>query len=298
MLSDTQVQPLIKRLGEKGYRERIGMLQKYGGKWELSDVEFQPSLSGNNLIFFAISKKYGKVIFKILLNHGFDKEISALRLFQGRNFCKLYEYSLEDKVFIMEHIIPANTLYEGTTREERIAVVADIFKQLHKRRLPDVVFPTYSEWLTYGKNGTKNRKDCEHLRPYLEKAEHMIGDISKTYARKLLLHGDLHHENILKNETGGYTVIDPKGVIGDPVFDLSRFILDEFRDDLTAEPREEIVAFVRSLGNRVEIPYKVLLQCLYVETVIWLFREELAKGESLEECDFLIANMKVAYELV
>jgi streptomycin 6-kinase len=27
-----------------------------------------------------------------------------------------------------------------------------------------------------------------------------------------------------------YTIIDPKGVIGDPVFDISRFILNEFHD--------------------------------------------------------------------
>lgn len=52
------------------------------------------------------------------------------------------------------------------------------------------------------------------------------------------------------------------------------------------------------IGKSVGIPYEILLQCLYVETVIWLFREELAKGESLDECDFLIANMKVAYELI
>ena len=32
------------------------------------------------------------------------------------------------------------------------------------------------------------------------------------------------------------------------------------------------------------IPFGILLRCLFIETVIWLFREELANGESLEEC--------------
>lgn len=34
------------------------------------------------------------------------------------------------------------------------------------------------------------------------------------------------------------------------------------------------------------------------ETVIWLFREQLAAGESLEECAGLIENMKTADELL
>ena len=149
-----------------------------------------------------------------------------------------------------------------------------------------------------GKEETKNRTDCEELRPYLESAERMLKDICQKYSRNVLLHGDLHHENILKNENGGYTVIDPKGVVGDPVFDLSRFILDEFRDNLVSEPKEIVLDFVKNLGADVGIPPETLLRCLYIETVIWLFREELATGESLEECEQLITNMKTAYEFV
>ena len=117
----------------------------------------------------------------------------------------------------------------------------------------------------------------------------MSENIDKFYISRLA--------NILKNEKGGYTVIDPKGVIGDPVFDLSRFILDEFRDDLTSEPKGAVVDFVQKLGDGVGIPCAILLRCLFIETVIWLFREELANGGSLEENRQLVTNMKMAYEL-
>ena len=303
MLTDMQAERFLKRLGAERYKERIGMVEKYRKQWELSAIEFKAELSNNNLIFFADSKQHGKVIFKILLNNNldidFDDEILALKLFQGENFCKLYAYSLEDRVYVMERIAPADTLYESASRNERIKIAGEIFRELHKTGgLPEGMFPTYTEWFEAGKEGTKNRKDCEGLYPYLKSAERMLADISKTYSRRFLLHGDLHHENILKNETGGYTVMDPKGVIGDPVFDLSRFILDEFRDDLTAEPKDVIIDFVQKLGDSAGVPCEVLLRCLYIETVIWLFREELANGESLEECGQLIANMKTAYGFV
>lgn len=298
MLTDIQAQRFIKRIGAESYNERIGMVAKYQRLWGLSAIEFKPELSNNNLIFHAVSQRYGQVILKILITfNGFDNEILALKSFQGRNVCKLYEYSFEDNVYIMERIVPARTLYESAPRNERIRIAGEIFKGLHKPDAPDRTFPTYAEWLETGKEGTKHRKDCAGLRQYLAFADRMLADLRAQYPRELLLHGDLHHENILMNEHGGYTVTDPKGVIGDPAFDLSRFILDEFRDDLTSEPEEAIIDFVRRLGDSAGIPCEVLLRCLFIETVIWLFREELAGGESLEECRQLIANMKVAYEL-
>lgn len=296
MPTDIIAERFLKKLGAERYNERIRVVEKYRKLWELSEIEFQKSLSTNSLIFYAVSKQYGRVILKALINNGFDKEILACKLFQGENFCKIYEYSLEDQVYIMERIMPADTLYESAPRNDRIKIVGRIFKGLHKTDIPDSAFPTYSEWFEAGKEGTKNRKDCEELYQYLYSAERMLADINQKYSRNLLLHGDLHHENILKNENGSYTVIDPKGVIGDPVFDLSRFILDEFRDDLTSEPKDVIIDFVQKLGDSVGIPCEILLRCLYIETVIWLFREELANGESLEECRQLITNMKVARE--
>ena len=296
MPTDIIAERFLKKLGAERYNERIRVVEKYRKSWELSEIEFQKSLSTNSLIFYAVSKQYGRVILKALINNGFDKEILACKLFQGENFCKIYEYSLEDQVYITERIMPADTLYESAPRNDRIKIVGRIFKGLHKTDIPDSAFPTYSEWFEAGKEGTKNRKDCEELYQYLYSAERMLADINQKYSRNLLLHGDLHHENILKNENGSYTVIDPKGVIGDPVFDLSRFILDEFRDDLTSEPKDVIIDFVQKLGDGVGIPCEILLRCLYIETVIWLFREELANGESLEECQQLITNMKVACE--
>jgi streptomycin 6-kinase len=35
----------------------------------------------------------------------------------------------------------------------------------------------------------------------------------------MLLHGDLHHENILST-TDGYRAIDPKGLVGDPGYEV------------------------------------------------------------------------------
>ena len=38
--------------------------------------------------------------------------------------------------------------------------------------------------------------------------------------KQVLLHGDLHYANILFSDTQGWLAIDPKGVIGEPEYDI------------------------------------------------------------------------------
>lgn len=128
MLTDIIAERFLKKLGTESFNERISIVEKYKKQWELSEIEFKSEFSTNSLIFYAVSKRYGKVILKILINNGFDKEILTLKLFQGENFCKLYEYSFDDKVYIMERIVPAYTLYESAPRNERIKIAGEIFK--------------------------------------------------------------------------------------------------------------------------------------------------------------------------
>ena len=40
----------------------------------------------------------------------------------------------------------------------------------------------------------------------------------------MLLHGDLHYGNILSSDRAGYLLIDPKGVIGEPAFDIGYLV--------------------------------------------------------------------------
>jgi len=47
-------------------------------------------------------------------------------------------------------------------------------------------------------------------------SEHLLS----TQTKEVLLHGDLHHENILKNSNGEYVCFDPKGMVGDPSYEL------------------------------------------------------------------------------
>lgn len=68
-----------------------------------------------------------------------------------------------------------------------------------------------------------------------------------------VLHGDLHHDNILLGERG-WLVIDPKGLLGDPAFDAANLFYNPlYRHDLSLDP--ERIAYMaetiaKTLGQR------------------------------------------------
>jgi streptomycin 6-kinase len=46
-------------------------------------------------------------------------------------------------------------------------------------------------------------------------------------AEQVLLHGDLHHENILAAEREPWLAIDPKGVVGEPAYETGALLRNQ-----------------------------------------------------------------------
>ena len=89
--------------------------------------------------------------------------------------------------------------------------------------------------------------------PYLEAAAIAERLLSNPHELRVL-HGDLHHDNILHGDRG-WLVIDPKGVLGDPGFDAANFFYNPLdrHGDLCVDPeRVAYMAemFAKTLGQR------------------------------------------------
>jgi streptomycin 6-kinase len=58
----------------------------------------------------------------------------------------------------------------------------------------------------------------------VKEAEVLFDELIRTQAEPRLLHGDLHHGNILAAHRRPWLAIDPKGVIGEPAFDTGALL--------------------------------------------------------------------------
>lgn len=72
------------------------------------------------------------------------------------------------------------------------------------------------------------------------------------------LHGDIHHDNIMATARG-WVAIDPKGLIGDPAYDVANAFLNPWdaRDLVIDQPR--ISHMADSFSKRLAIPRKRIL---------------------------------------
>jgi len=54
--------------------------------------------------------------------------------------------------------------------------------------------------------------------------ERLVAELTASAPAPLLLHGDLHHDNILAAERQPWLAIDPKGLIGDPAYETGALL--------------------------------------------------------------------------
>src|SRR6185437_12258032 len=106
----------------------------------------------------------------------------------------------------------------------------------------------------------------------------------------VILHGDLHHENILHSHDEGWLAIDPKGVCGDPGYEVGSFILNQLPKNASQLELREILSrrlsvFLDELniaGNRL-IGWAF---CHAMSSAAWSFEE----GAEYEQTIF-VANV-------
>lgn len=62
---------------------------------------------------------------------------------------------------------------------------------------------------------------------YVAKACDFSESLLKTTTKDVTMHGDLHHDNVIYDEsTQDWKIIDPSGVIGDPTYEYTSFMIN------------------------------------------------------------------------
>ena len=128
--------------------------------------------------------------------------------------------SEDDGMLLLERAVPSISLksYFPNMEQESIEIVCKVMKKLHQANISAAYnLPHIKDWLT------ALDKDWPIPDEHLQKARKLRDQLLQTSEADVLLHGDLHHDNILQNGDD-WLVIDPKGVIGEPAYEVAAFI--------------------------------------------------------------------------
>jgi streptomycin 6-kinase len=192
---------------------------------------------------FALSFNYvaparrtdgSEAVFKIgLWGDELVQEIAALRQYGGDGCCRLLETDIHQGAMLLERLRPGTMLAAVAERDDDTAtrIAAGLMWRLW-RPLPE---PPRSLGLrplaAWFRAFARHRAEYAGPGPFpddiLARAEALGRELLASAPREVLLHADFHHTNILSSaERGPWLSIDPKGMVGDPGYEVGPFVLN------------------------------------------------------------------------
>src|SRR5262249_20749056 len=114
----------------------------------------------------------------------------------------------------LERIAPGSALTERVTAGDddgATVVLCGVMERLHAAGPPMKSFATVEQW---GESFARLPRDTGALpADLLDRAASLYGELWRSQGPRVLLHGDLHHDNVLDGGLRGWLAIDPKGII-------------------------------------------------------------------------------------
>ncbi len=155
-------------------------------------------------------------------------QIAALRYWDGSGVCRLLEADAEQGLLLMERLLPGEPLKVVTSDEQITQIALDVMQRLWKPAPEQKVYPTVAEWANdLGLLRAEFKGGYGPFPPaWIDRAERQFAELMSANSPSLLIHGDMNWGNILRAQRQPWLAIDPKGVIGDPLYDVATFLND------------------------------------------------------------------------
>ena len=172
------------------------------------------------------------VVLKVTSSEGAEaREGEVLAAFAGRGAVRVFAHS--PGAVLMERACPGSALLDlvhAGRDEEATAILARTLAWMRPEAAPPGL-PTVESLGADLASGGPVPGDLLHA----ARAAHATLCASQGEVR--LLHGDLHHENLLFDRARGWLAVDPKGVVGELAYEAGAFLRNPWgQPDLFADP--------------------------------------------------------------
>jgi streptomycin 6-kinase len=200
-------------------------------RWSLEIGEPYP-LSYNYVVRVARQDGSPAVLKLGVPNPELTSEIAALHFYAGQGIAQIYASDAEEGILLIEQLDPGVTLADLEDDDHETTIAAGIMRELWRPAPAGYPFLSVVKWA----KGIQRLRRCFDggsgpLPPaLLDQAERNFADLLGSAGAPVLLHGDLHHFNILKAGRAPWLAIDPKGVLGEPAYEIGAFLYNPLPD--------------------------------------------------------------------
>lgn len=240
-------------------------------------VPGEPPLS-YHLVFFARCDGGGDIVVKCTVpNADQPPEVAAVRaLSDARIGPRLLSFDGDQGVLVMDRVLPGSIMPTDAPSLARDAAISRAVAGLAARMASEVdVSPRrdelvpvrqYSRALSEVDPSTSLwREHRAEIESALDMRDRLIAEYE---GPGVFLHGDLHHYNVLRTTSNGWTVIDPKGLVGPPGYEFGAFTYNpvniQHHPGLAAIERQRVAIWSEVTG----VPWETVRSWGYVAAVL------------------------------
>lgn len=187
--------------------------------------------------------------------------------FEGRGVVGVIEYV--DGAMLLERLHPGNELARlalGGADDQATRILATVIQSMSPRR-PLYEVATVEDW---GKGFERYAASGDGQIPdqLVSQAHRVYVNLCATQTSVRLLHGDLHHHNVLFDAARGWLAIDPKGVLGEPEYEVGAALRNPCeKPELFAQPAT-IRRRVQDLCRQLDLDDARVLSWAFAQAVL------------------------------
>ncbi len=237
-------------------------------RWQLRDLRAEAKLSYNYIAYGRSGDM--QVVLKVgVPDAELTSEIHALRHFAGRGAVRLIDSDAGRGMLLVERLMPGTQLTSLSNDAEATQIAAEVMLALLRPAPEDARLLQLSDWFKGFERFRLKNGGAGPLPPALFEAAEKVGrEILEEEHRPTLLHGDLHHFNILSSR-GRWVAIDPKGVVGPAAYEVGPFLVNPWGEiNKRPDAAEALRTRVAILGEMLGIEKQRIRRCGMTHAVL------------------------------
>ncbi|RKX29809.1 MAG: aminoglycoside resistance protein [Verrucomicrobia bacterium] len=266
--------------GEVG-REWLGRLPatitECVGRWSLDILTPFKGLSYNYVTPATTADGRPVVIKAGVPSDELTSEIEALRLFDGKGMVRLLEADTDSGVMLLERLLPGTALSDLDDDDEVIRSAIWVLRRLCRSAPTGHGFRLLSDWASRSFAEAKDHfggSDDPLSHDLIDTAQNLFSELIDPRNEQTLIHGDFHPQNVLRSERDSWLAIDPKGVVGDPLYDIAVLVCQPPRQPAELGPKQLLARRIDQVTEELVVDRQLITRWCLAHSVLsgcWAF---------------------------
>ncbi len=264
------------------------LTEKYSKKWLL---ELESETITNSAIICFCQYKNIPAILKIPFSHSDEIEQQVV-LAHFKDHGSVPILKSDDNALLLQRLLPGNHLIDLTIEgkdTEATTIFCQVAQKLHQANHSLKGFKSLASLATsFDQYIISDAQQIHH--DEIIKARMLFSQLLSSQKSEVLLHGDLHHDNILYDQTLGWLAIDPKGYVGEPAFEAGAWLRNPIKYSKQLVTKEVIAKRITTIVTQTGWSRERIIAWGYVQailSVIWFVEDNNTPAGVLETARML-----------